>query len=503
MTLVSVLQARHDIMLGRQSALRSAVQSAAMVVSGYQEAARSGAMSEADAQKAAIDAVRMARYGDTAGQADYFYILTTEGVAIMHPHNKKWVPGQTVIGKTINKDGVDTAKLLVDAVAASRDGNAYIASTVAKPGDPSPDPVLYPKLQHLIRVPGWNWIVGSGLYMDDVEQQVWAVALRQTGIGVVVLLAIGGLGYAISRAVLRQLGGEPALAIGIMDSVAHGNLAVEVPPSTSGSLLEGLGHMVQAMRATVEQVRASSDSIDTASREIAAGNLDLSHRTEQTASNLQQAATAMDELTGTVQQSAASAQQANALASSAVSVARRGGEVIGQVVSTMTEINHSSGKIADIIGVIDSIAFQTNILALNAAVEAARAGEQGRGFAVVASEVRSLAQRSAEAAKEIKTLISSSVDSVQAGTRLVDEAGTTMREIVDAVQRVGHIIGEITLASTEQSTGISHVNTAVAQLDQMTQQNSALVEESAAAAESLKEQAQRLSQAVNAFRLGA
>jgi methyl-accepting chemotaxis protein len=251
------------------------------------------------------------------------------------------------------------------------------------------------------------------------------------------------------------------------------------------------------------QVQAATSNIHSASAEIATGNADLSQRTEQTASSLQQTASSMEQLTGTVKQSADSARQANQLASSAAQVAQRGGSVVSQVVSTMDEINASSKKIADIIGTIDGIAFQTNILALNAAVEAARAGEQGRGFAVVASEVRSLAQRSAEAAKEIKGLIGASVDKVEAGSRLVADAGSTMGEIVASVQRVTDMIGEITAAASEQSEGIGQVNTAVVQLDQMTQQNAALVEQSSAAAESLKDQAARLAQVVGTFRLEA
>jgi methyl-accepting chemotaxis protein len=259
--------------------------------------------------------------------------------------------------------------------------------------------------------------------------------------------------------------------------------------------------MNESLGKVVGDVRASTDSISTASQEIATGNTDLSSRTEQTASNLQQAASSMEQLTGTVKQSADSARQANQLASSAAEVAARGGNVVSQVVTTMDEINASSKKISDIIGVIDGIAFQTNILALNAAVEAARAGEQGRGFAVVASEVRSLAGRSAEAAREIKGLIGASVDKVEAGSRLVADAGATMTEIVGSVQRVSDIIGEITAASSEQSDGIGQINTSVIHLDQMTQQNAALVEESAAAAESLKEQAKRLAQVVSVFKL--
>jgi len=268
-----------------------------------------------------------------------------------------------------------------------------------------------------------------------------------------------------------------------------------------GALVREVEAMRQRYVHMLRQVRQAVDSITTASAEIASGNQDLSARTENTAGSLAQTAQSMEELTATVRQSADAARQANQLAGSAAEVAGRGCQVVGQVVSTMGDIHQSARRIADIIGVIDGIAFQTNILALNAAVEAARAGEQGRGFAVVASEVRSLAGRSADAAKEIKQLIATSVEKVDAGTHLVEQAGSTMTEIVGSVQRVGDIIGEITAAASEQSDGIGQVNNAVNQLDQMTQQNAALVEESAAAALSLREQAQRLVEAVQVFRL--
>jgi methyl-accepting chemotaxis protein len=291
----------------------------------------------------------------------------------------------------------------------------------------------------------------------------------------------------------------------LADAIAKGDLtttaAIVEGKDEASHLMRSLQHMQQSLQSLVGQLRTSADSIRTASVEIATGNQDLSGRTEQTASNLQQAASSMEQLTGTVKQTADSARTANQLVSSASSAAAKGGQVVNQVVSTMDEINTSSKKISDIIGVIDGIAFQTNILALNAAVEAARAGEQGRGFAVVAGEVRSLAQRSAEAAREIKTLIGASVERVETGARLVQEAGSSMSDIVASVQRVSDIIGEITAASAEQSDGIGNVNQSVVQLDQMTQQNAALVEESAAAAESLKDQAERLAQAVDKFRI--
>ncbi|MCV2355192.1 methyl-accepting chemotaxis protein [Paucibacter sp. B2R-40] len=302
------------------------------------------------------------------------------------------------------------------------------------------------------------------------------------------------------QSICTPLAQADALANAIANGDLTGSSAAIEGQDEASHLMRSLQNMQQALQGLVSQLRTSADSIRTASVEIASGNQDLSNRTEQTASNLQQAASSMVQLTGTVRQTADSARTANQLATSASHAAAKGGEVVGQVVSTMDDINTSSKKISDIIGVIDSIAFQTNILALNAAVEAARAGEQGRGFAVVASEVRSLAQRSAEAAREIKTLIGASVERVEVGSRLVQEAGSSMTDIVSSVQRVSDIIGEITAAASEQSDGIEQVNQSVVQLDQMTQQNAALVEESAAAAESLKDQAESLAEAVGKFR---
>ncbi len=329
------------------------------------------------------------------------------------------------------------------------------------------------------------------------QRAIW-IGLLAAGVTTLVGVALaGGLVRSITRPLARAAGLADAIAAGDLTQDVHDDRRDEL-----GRLLRALSGMGTRLRTLVSEVRAGVESVSSASSQIATGNQDLSARTEQTAANLQQTASSMEELTATVTQSADTARQANQLAATAAQAAERGGQVVGQVVASMQQITDSSRRISDIIGVIDSIAFQTNILALNAAVEAARAGQQGRGFAVVASEVRNLAQRSAEAAKEIKQLITTSVDNVQAGSAQVEEAGRSMHDIVNSVRRVGDLIGEITASSSEQRDGISQVNQAVAQLDQMTQQNAALVEESSAAAAAMRDQAQRLAQVVSIFDVG-
>jgi methyl-accepting chemotaxis protein len=313
-----------------------------------------------------------------------------------------------------------------------------------------------------------------------------------------------GISFWLTRNVMRQLGGEPDYAATIAAEIASGDLTVQIhldDERNTSSLMFAMRRMQHSLAALVQKVREGTDAITTASSEIAAGNLDLSARTEEQASSLEETAASMEELTATVQQNTESVRHANQLANEASQVATKGGEVVKEVVGTMDSINESSKRIVDIIGVIDGIAFQTNILALNAAVEAARAGEQGRGFAVVASEVRSLAQRSAGAAKEIKELIGDSVGKVDAGSKLVNAAGETMSEVVASVKRVTGIMSEIASAGQEQSAGIAQVNQAIAQMDQVTQQNAALVEEAAAAADSMQAQAQQLLAVVETFKL--
>ncbi|MFZ6767934.1 methyl-accepting chemotaxis protein [Undibacterium sp. Di26W] len=321
------------------------------------------------------------------------------------------------------------------------------------------------------------------------------------------LALAGGIlaAWAISRSLLKQLGGEPDYAATIAGQIAAGDLSgqIDLKSGDQDSLLFEMKNMRDSLVNIVAQVRTGTDTIATASSEIATGNLDLSSRTEQQAGSLEKTTSSMKELTTTVKQNADNAREANQLAASASEVARQGGVVVAQVVDTMGSINESSKKIVDIISVIDGIAFQTNILALNAAVEAARAGEQGRGFAVVAAEVRNLAQRSAAAAKEIKTLIGTSVEKVEIGTKLVGQAGVTIDQVVSSVKHVTDIIAEISAASQEQSVGIEHVNHAIIEMDGVTQQNAALVEQAAAAAQSLQDQASELAKVVSVFKLQA
>jgi methyl-accepting chemotaxis protein len=494
---------------------------AMLAVSLWTQHSRSAANAEAQvlvdkAQESIIQATRWRGNVETAVTMSVGSAITTDAaLATMYDGKVQALSaGMSQLSKDIRASATDDVdKQVLDKIGVAR---APILASLAKAKElkAAGDQAAVQDLVDKVFLPAIaNYLVGLDEFVklqvqhrNDAMAQ--AAAAKQSAeimgwLSAAVLLVLGaGLAMSLVRSITQPL----QRAVDVATAISRGDLTLEIHESRKdefGHLLQSLGVMVTKLRGVVSEVRSGVDSVSTASNEIATGNHNLSERTEQTASNLQQTAASMEELTSTVTQSTDTARQANQLAGTAAQAATRGGEVVAQVVSTMQNISQASHKISEIIGTIDGIAFQTNILALNAAVEAARAGEQGRGFAVVASEVRSLAQRSAQAAKEIKVLIGDSVETVESGTQQVARAGDAMGEIVSSVRRVSDLIGEISASSGEQSDGISQVNQAVAQLDQMTQQNAALVEESAAAAAGLREQAQRLAEVVAVFNVGA
>jgi methyl-accepting chemotaxis protein len=492
LTALFLVSERALILNERKTSVQQAVEAAHGVLVYYGNQASTGALPQAEAQKRAMETIKGMRYSGN----EYFWINDMRPVMIMHPirpelDNKDLSGNRDPDGKALFMEFVNVVKA---------NGAGSVEYMWPKPGSDKP----VPKVSYVKGFAPWGWIIGSGVYIDTVEATIRSRALLFS-VGALALTALLlAIGVVITRGLLKQLGGEPEYAMGITRQIAEGDLSmpIDVKQHDSASMLHGIRSMRDDLAKIVNEVRVGTDTIATASSQIAAGNLDLSSRTEEQASALEETAASMEELTSTVTQNAENARLANELAATASAVAVKGGSVVAQVVDTMASINESSKKIVDIISVIDGIAFQTNILALNAAVEAARAGEQGRGFAVVATEVRNLAQRSAAAAKEIKTLIGASVDTVATGNKLVAAAGSTMDEVVASVRRVTDIMGEISIASNEQSSGIAQVNQAIAQMDAVTQQNAALVEQASAAAESMQNQAARLLQVVGVFRLG-
>ncbi|MBB5393078.1 MULTISPECIES: methyl-accepting chemotaxis protein [unclassified Herbaspirillum] len=489
----SAFSARENMVNERKEGLRRVVEAANGVVSSYVNEVAAGRMQQADAQKAALERIAAMRYdGD-----NYLFVFDSAPVVLMHPTNKN------VVGKNVaDRKDSDGKLYYVEMVKVGKEQKQGFVEYMGRlPG--ADDNNRTRKLSYLIHNQAWDWYLVTGVFLNDVEAKFRSDLFKLLGILLVVGVVVSAMMLAITRRITRSLGGEPAYAVNIATRIAAGDLTVRVDtrPGDTKSLLYEMATMRERLATVIKGIHHGTDAIDIGAREIAAGNLDLSSRTEQQAGSLATTASSMDSLTSTVKQNADNARQAGQLANSASDIASRGGEVVGQVVQTMEGITESSRKISDIIGVIDGIAFQTNILALNAAVEAARAGEQGRGFAVVASEVRSLAQRSAQAAKEIKALIEDSVQRVGSGSEQVARAGQTMGEVVSAVRRLTDIVGEISAASEEQRNGIEQVNHAIGQMDQVTQQNAALVEQAAAAAGSLEEQARRLKQAVAAFQV--
>ncbi|WP_168792469.1 methyl-accepting chemotaxis protein [Paraburkholderia aromaticivorans] len=487
----SAVETRSTMLAERKAGMVNLVDAAQGIVNGYYALSQSGKLSEADAQREALARLATMRYGESG----YLFVMDSKPVVLMHPT----LPQMTgkPVGDFKDPDGKLLYVAIVDAAKASGRGFAEYRGRLPH------SETAVPKISYVVRFAPWDWNITSGVFIKDIDTVYYETLLGHLAVVLVIGAIISLAMLLIIRNVRASLGGEPDQAARLAASIAQGDLTqvVDVRPQDKTSMMAAMHDMQNRLQRTIGEIRRSAESIASATQQIAAGNGDLSQRTEQQAASLQETAASMEELTATVKQNADNARQASGLAHNASEIATRGNDVVSRVIGTMGEINDSSRQIADIIGVIEGIAFQTNILALNAAVEAARAGEQGRGFAVVAGEVRSLAQRSGTAAKEIKQLISASVERVHNGSTLVQQAGTTMGEILQAVQRVTDIMGEIAAASEEQSSGIAQVGRAVTHMDEVTQQNAALVEQAAAAAASLQNQAGRLRETVSAFRV--
>jgi methyl-accepting chemotaxis protein len=487
----NAFEIRKTMYIDREATLDAVLDNAVGVIQGYLTKANAGEMPVDEAQNRAFAELQKMKFGDNG----YFYISNTKYVMLMHGVRPE------LVGKDMTnvRDPKGRNTTAMSADLAKKEGRGFVDIMFPRPGQKE----AVPKRVAVRYIKDWDWALNTGLYIDDID----AAFISNLKSHALVALLLGALSsimmFVIMRNIKSSLGGEPAYAVEVAERIASGDLTVPVKVAADDqhSLLYAMQSMQANLQKVITKIHQGAESISVGAEQISSGNLDLSHRTEQAAASLEETASSMEEMTTTVRQNAENAQQANALARTASETATTGGQVVNQVVESMRRIEEGSKKIVDITSVIEGIAFQTNILALNAAVEAARAGEQGRGFAVVASEVRALAQRSAAASTEIKKLIENSVDTVKQGSTLANSAGETMSKVVESVRRVTDIMNEISAATAEQSNGLTHVNEAVTQMDHATQQNAALVEEAAAAAGALNNQAQELRNAVAAFKV--
>ncbi len=493
LTIALLWMEKNALLDERKIGAKQTVEVANGVLNYFYEQEKSGVLTKEQAQEKALSIIAEMRY---SGQ-EYFFLTNLKGYIVMHPIQPS-LNGKDMIDLK-DAGGSYLVRNMIKATQADATRGGFVIYLWPKPGSDKP----VEKVSYVQEFQPWGWIVVSGVYLDTVTTTVLGQAWKFIFAGLILAAILLVLGVYLSRRLVRQLGAEPSEAIKIANEMAKGNLSVPINlrPNDNNSLLFAMKTMRDGIAGAVHNVREGTTFIAQSVSQIVAGNMDLSSRTEQQAASLQETAASMEEITSTVSHNANNAQQANDLAADARKVATEGGNGIQQVIKTMDEVNASTQQMSDIISVIDSIAFQTNILALNAAVEAARAGEQGRGFAVVASEVRALAQRSSNSANEIRDLIDNTVQKIKESSELVNTSGSTMSEIVNRVQKVADIMEEITLASKEQATGIGQVNLAISQMDQVTQQNATLVVQAGEAAKSLNDQMNGLNNAVRVFRL--